>query len=98
MTEAEAMDDMLPVEGGIDEGEEHFQQELEEKRANTVKMLKRARNDALKAEVGSTIQCAQCGKRIVKKHPKGVFCTNQRNYGKGNCKDRWNNRVKALLD
>jgi len=46
-------------------------------------------HDNKRSGVGTTIRCANCGKRILKKSHQTQFC---RNKGKGNCKDTyWNN-------
>ena len=45
--------------------------------------------DNKRSEVGATIRCASCGKRILKKSYQTQFCSNK---GRGNCKDTyWNN-------
>ena len=45
--------------------------------------------DNKRSEVGTTIRCANCGKRILKKSYQTQFCSNK---GRGNCKDTyWNN-------
>lgn len=49
-------------------------------------------NIARQAEVGATICCPWCTKRIVKRTYNRTFCSNQRTHGRNNCKDRfWNN-------
>ena len=46
-------------------------------------------NDNANSSLGTTIRCACCGKRILKRNYQTQFCTNK---GAGNCKDEyWNN-------
>jgi hypothetical protein len=46
---------------------------------------------AQRAEIGATIECPCCRKRIVKRTYHRVFCSNQKTHGRKNCKDRyWN--------
>lgn len=52
--------------------------------------------EAARAEVGATICCPWCAKKIVKRTYHRKFCSNQRTHGKNNCKDRfWNNVADA---
>ena len=46
-------------------------------------------NDNKQSQIKTTIRCANCGKRIIKKSYQTQFCSNK---GKRNCKDTyWNN-------
>jgi hypothetical protein len=48
---------------------------------------------ARRAEMGATIECPCCKKRIVKRTYHRVFCSNQKTHGRKNCKDRYWNMV-----
>ena len=51
--------------------------------------MKQRYEENKKAKVGTDINCAGCGKKMVKKSYQSQFC---RNKGSGNCKDKyWNN-------
>ena len=82
--EAERLEDMS--DGGAADYI-RYQEELEYGR-HINNMEKRYR-DNLRADIGTTIRCACCAKRIIKKAKLHQFCSNK---GKGNCKDTyWNN-------
>lgn len=91
ITEAEAMD--LNSDGGADE---HTHSNRLDEIDAAYQRLRRLMRDARQAEVGATIHCAQCEKRIVKRSYQTAFCSNAKTHGWGNCKDRYHNRVKAL--
>jgi hypothetical protein len=42
------------------------------------------------SNIGTTIKCAWCGKRIIKKSYQTQFCSNK---GKNNCKDKYHNNT-----
>lgn len=45
--------------------------------------------DNKRAQLGTTICCANCNRKILKKNYQAQFCSNK---GRGNCKDTyWNN-------
>jgi len=47
-------------------------------------------DDNHRSAVGTTIRCAYCGRRLLKKSYQTQFCSNS---GQGNCKDTyWNMR------
>jgi len=47
-------------------------------------------DDNKRSDIGTTIRCATCGRRIKKKSYQTQFCSNR---GRGNCKDTfWNMR------
>jgi hypothetical protein len=81
--------EVLQDEGDILQAEDDFreyQQELYFKRVT--KMRDRYKDNAT-SQIGTTIRCACCGKRILKSNYQTQFC---RNKGSGNCKDQyWNN-------
>jgi hypothetical protein len=71
------------------EADDHFREVREQDYIDDLnKMLGRYRDNKA-SQVGTTIRCACCGNRILKKSYQTQFC---RNKGQGNCKDRyWNN-------
>ena len=82
--EADALNDQ--GDGGAEDffremNEQHYQNHINE-------MLARYR-DNKRADIGTTIECPCCAKKIIKKSYQTQFCSNK---GKGNCKDTyWNN-------
>ena len=79
-----------------EEAEERYDQDYYD---NVDKMKARHRDNG-KSLVGTTIRCAFCGRRILKKTYLTQFCSNK---GKGNCKDAYHNntndkrRYRAIL-
>ena len=60
--------------------QDHYYQEIENKKARYA--------DNKSSQVGTTIRCANCSNRIVKKSYQTQFCSNK---GRNNCKDSyWN--------
>lgn len=56
---------------------------------NRIQKMKERYDDNARSNVRTTIRCACCGKRIIKRNYQTQFC---RNKGAGNCKDTyWNN-------
>ena len=80
--------------------EEYFREWQEDQyvseRQAALSRLRRNMEDAKRAQVGSTIRCAQCERRMVKTSYQKRFCSNARTHGKKNCKDLWHNRVAGL--
>lgn len=75
MSDGGAADDMREIE------QEQYFQGLNKKEARYF--------DNKRSQVGTTIRCANCGKRILKKSYQTQFCSNK---GRRNCKDTyWNN-------
>lgn len=58
---------------------------------NEARRLLSRHTDNKRSQVGTTIRCAFCGKRIIKKSYQTQFCSNK---GKSNCKDLYWNTVK----
>lgn len=79
------LDDAL---GQEEEAYQHYKEEKEERYQQNINAKKQRYSDNKLSEVGTTIRCANCGKRILKKHYQTQFCSNK---GPGNCKDKyWN--------
>ncbi|WP_186297663.1 hypothetical protein [Sedimenticola selenatireducens] len=78
------------LESQCDGGAERDMRELEQRAYYDGLNKKEARyRDNKRSEIGTTIRCANCGGRILKKSYQTQFCSNS---GKGNCKDTyWNN-------
>jgi hypothetical protein len=75
-----------------DLGADAWAAEEERKHNEAALDVMRSRYDAARnAEVGATVECPCCRKRIVKRTYHRVFCSNQKTHGRKNCKDRyWN--------
>lgn len=84
-TESEALQDWHAG----DEADDWCREQDEQDYLDHVEGMKARYRDNKRSEVGATIRCACCKKRIVKKSYQTQFCSNK---GKGNCKDAyWNN-------
>jgi len=73
-----------------DDGADDFTNEMYQRHyyAQLSHMQKRYA-DNKRADIGTTIRCACCARRIIKDHRQKQFCSNK---GKKNCKDTyWNN-------
>lgn len=91
ISEGQALDEWLEV---MEYDRDHAIKQLEE----AYDQLTTQMHEAKHAEVGATIQCAQCGKRIVKKTYHKVFCSNAKTHGNNNCKDRYHNRINGIKE
>ena len=91
ISEGKALDEWLEV---MEESHDYALDQLNEAYDQLTTQMHEARH----AEVGATIQCAQCRKRITKKTYHKVFCSNARTHGRKNCKDLYHNRVKGIQD
>jgi hypothetical protein len=88
--EADALDDQS--DGGA--GEWCDEQDRLAYHSNIDKMKARYR-DNKRSQVGTTIRCTACNKRILKSNYQTQFCSNK---GKGNCKDKyWNCAIPKRL-
>ena len=78
--EADALNDMYDYE--FDEyNQQTYYAELNE--------MQKRYADNKHSDIGTTIRCAYCAKRIIKQSQQHQFCSNK---GAGNCKDAyWNN-------
>lgn len=84
MSEGEYLDYSL----GYDADEWEREQRQDKYYDNVNKMLSRYQDNKT-SQVGTTIRCACCNRRILKKSYQTQFCSNK---GRGNCKDTyWNN-------
>lgn len=78
--EAERLNDMYDYDGWYHEQKEYSQ--------HINAMINRYK-DNLRADIGTTIRCAYCAKKFIKRTRRHQFCSNK---GTGNCKDAyWNN-------
>ena len=85
MAEGQILDDQS------DGGAGDYMRECEqEEYCNHINAIQRRYNDNKRAEIGTTIRCACCARRILKKSYQTQFCSNK---GKGNCKDTYHNNV-----
>lgn len=85
-TEADALSEQFDGEEGWEMTSE---EEREEAHADFVYIALSQYQRNAKAKVKSKINCASCGRRMVKKSYQSQFCSNK---GRGNCKDAyWNN-------
>lgn len=85
------------IQGWEDAQEMEFHAHVDEKQRALNKLESRMAK-AKTAEVGATIECAQCGRLIVKKSYQKVFCSNAKTHGKKNCKDIYHNRIAGLKE
>lgn len=78
------------LESQSDEGAADHLREIEQERYyKSLNNMERRYYDNKRSEVGTTIRCACCGRRLLKKSYQTQFCSNK---GKSNCKDKyWNN-------
>jgi len=71
------------------EADDHWREQQQQEYVDGLNEMLRRYADNKRSDVGTTIRCACCNKRIVKKSYQTQFC---RNKGQGNCKDGyWNN-------
>lgn len=85
-TESEALQDQYDGEAMAADDEREWR---EEKYENKISAMRDRYRDNARSAVGTTIRCACCGRRILKKNYQTQFCSNK---GRGNCKDTyWNN-------
>lgn len=77
-----------------------FMLQKEQEYSRLIESMKSRYADNARAEIGATISCAYCSRKIVKRNYQTQFC---RSKGSGNCKDSyWNNasdkrRLRAQL-
>lgn len=68
--------------------EDAFYEEEQERFYKGISDMQRRYIDNQRSAVGTTIRCAACRRRILKKSYQTQFCSNK---GAGNCKDKyWN--------
>jgi len=85
VTESEALQEF----DGEMMAEDDYREQREQEYFDNIQRMKDRYKDNASSPVRSTIRCACCNKRIIKKSYQTQFCGNK---GKGNCKDRyWNN-------
>ena len=84
------MSEAAYLESQSDGGAEDDMRELDEQAYyKGVDNMQARYRDNKRSEVGTTIRCAGCKKRILKKSYQTQFCSNK---GPNNCKDNyWNN-------
>ena len=71
------------------QAEEEYRIQKQEMYFKKLSEMEARYKDNLNSQIGTTIRCACCGKRILKSNYQTQFC---RNKGAGNCKDKyWNN-------
>ena len=92
VSEAKAMD-MNSDLGASEWFADQLRSEYVDERYAALMRLRRLMRDARAASVGDTIRCAQCKKWITKKSYQTAFCSNK---GRGNCRDRYHNRIAGL--
>ena len=84
MSEGEYLDSC-----GDDGAEEYLKDSDDERYYASIDKMRSRYQDNKTSQLGTTIRCACCTKRILKKSYQTQFCSNK---GQGNCKDTyWNN-------
>lgn len=79
------------LESQSDGGASDYMREIEREEYFSAASIRRGRyEDNKRSDVGTTIRCAGCGKRIVKSSYQTQFCSNK---GRGNCKDAYWNKA-----
>lgn len=71
------------------EAEEDYLEEQQNRYFENIYQMEIRYKDNANSNIGTTIRCACCGKKIIKKNYNTQFCKNK---GANNCKDNyWNN-------